>query len=221
MFPGSTNSFVMYDRGTDWTECAPQMSLSYEQTKAAMRHFQGTSGRKVKSFYADNFPSITKAARAMGWCNPHSCPGVPQTNGLAERMVRRVKEGGRANLIQSGLPYSWWPYAVTHFCAARNIQCRGGDSPYNRRHGTGHCRAYQVPFGALIYFAPTPRTGAPGRPPFKGKNVLGLFLGYEFHPGGHWAGSYRVLDWEQMRGYPQLKPRRSVIQYVDTSSPRR
>ena len=100
MFPGSTNALVMYDRATDWTECAPQGALNHEETLKAMRFFQGTSGRKVKSFYADNWPAITSAAAVMGWCNPHSTPGVPQSNGLAERMIRRVKEGGRSNLIQ-------------------------------------------------------------------------------------------------------------------------
>ena len=63
----------------------------------------------------------------MGWVNPHSTPGVQQFNGLAERMVRRVKEGGRANLLQSGLPYGWWPWALAHHCAARNMQMIDGD----------------------------------------------------------------------------------------------
>ena len=92
----------------------------------------------------------------MGWVNPHATPGVPKSNGLAERMVRRVKDGGRSNLIQSGLPYEWWPWAVTHHCAARNIQVVNGDSVYNKRHLQGHCRAYEVPFGAMVYYAPTP-----------------------------------------------------------------
>ena len=121
--------------------------------------------------------------------------------------------------MQSGLPYTWWPWAVTHHCAARNIQVVTGDSPYNRRHRQGHCRAHQIPFGALIYFAPIPRTGVPGKPPFKPKNVLGLFLGYEFHPGGLFAGRYRMLEWEQLRIQPQLVPRRSAIQFVDTVFP--
>ena len=76
-FPNSTNAFVMYDRATDWTECYPQMTLSYENAIAAMKQFEGSHGRRVRSFYADNFPSITKAARAMRWVNSHSTAGVP------------------------------------------------------------------------------------------------------------------------------------------------
>ena len=89
----------------------------------------------------------------------------------------------------------------------------------SRGHKQGHCIAHQVPFGALIYFAPTPRTGEPHKPPFQGENILGLLLGYEFHPGGLFAGRYRVLEWEQLRIQPQLVPRRSAIQFVDTVFP--
>merc|ERR1712026_586488 len=122
-----------------------------------MLDFQGTEGRKVKQFYSDNFSSLADAAKKMHWAAPTSTPGVPQTNGLAERKIRQVKEGGRTNLIQSGLAYVWWPYAVKHHCFARNIAMFEGDSVYNRRHNTGHCKAQCIPFGALVEFLPTPR----------------------------------------------------------------
>ena len=121
MFPGSTNAFVLYDRATGWIQCSPNGALDNASTLKAMRHFQGPD-RKPIHLHADNWPAINSAAAQMGWFNSHSMPGVPQSNGLAERMIRRVKEGGRSNLVQSGLPYAWWPYAVTHHCAARNIQ---------------------------------------------------------------------------------------------------
>ena len=153
----------------------------------------------------------------MRWVNDKSLPGVPQTNGLAERMIRMVKEGGRSNLIQSGLPYTWWPWATQHHCAARNIQVVDGDSPYNKRHNNGHCRAIQVPFGALIAFAPTPRAGK--QPAFEPKNKLGLFLGYEFHSGGLWSGGYRVLVWSQIKHEPNLPPNKATIQFVESIFP--
>ena len=217
MFPGSTNALVMFDRATGWTECAPQGALSHVETVKAMRFFQGTSGRKVKAFYADNWPAITSAAVEMGWANPHSTPGVPQSNGLAERMIRRVKEGGRSNLIQSGLPYVWWPWAATHHCAARNIQEVDGDSPYNKRHNSGKCQAIEIPLGALILYAPTPTAGK--SPGFAPKNRYGLFLGYDFHPGGLFAGMYRVLKWESVRSNPRLMPSSATIQSVDSIFP--
>ena len=105
-FPNATNAFVIYDRATDWTECFPQMTLDLKRTLDSMRKFEGTSAGttgRVKSFYADNFPSITQACKVMNWVNPHSDPGVPQSNGLAESMVRRVKEGGRSSTTRTCL----------------------------------------------------------------------------------------------------------------------
>ena len=37
-----------------------------------------------------------------------STPHRSETNGIAERAVRRVKEGTSAVLLQSGLNESWW-----------------------------------------------------------------------------------------------------------------
>ena len=145
----------------------------------------------------------------MGWYNPSSTPGDAASNGLAERMVRRVKEGGRTCLIQSGLPYTWWPYAVQHFCAARNIQVVEGESVYNRRHKNGHCRALEVPFGAMVIYAPTKKPGK--NPAFAPKNLYGLFLGYDFHPGG--SGQAGIASLLGISSRETLRWSLSVLRY--------
>ena len=43
--------------------------------------------------------------------------GDPKSNGRAERGVGRAKEGGRRNLVASGLPIERWPWAVRHWSA--------------------------------------------------------------------------------------------------------
>ena len=88
----------------------------------------------------------------LGWSLLSSIPGQPQSNGLAEHIVRRVNEGGRACLVQSGLPREWWAYACVFFCFARNVNIVDGDSSYNIRHKTGHCKAQKVPFGHVVGF---------------------------------------------------------------------
>ena len=121
------------------------------------------------------FPGSTNALvmfdRATGWteCAPLGALNHDETmramrffqgtSGRKVKLIRRVKEGGRSNLIQSGLPYTWWPWAVTHHCAARNIQNVDGTSLYNKRHRSGKCQAVEIPFGALILYAPTPVAG--------------------------------------------------------------
>ena len=45
-----------------------------------------------------------------------------ETNGIAERAVRRVKEGTSAVLLQSGLNESWWADSMECYTYLRNIQ---------------------------------------------------------------------------------------------------
>ena len=49
-----------------------------------------------------------KACEDLSWNHCTSTPHRTETNGIAERAVRRVKEGTSAVLLQSGLNESWW-----------------------------------------------------------------------------------------------------------------
>ena len=51
-----------------------------------------------------------------------STPHRSETNGIAERAVRRVKEGTSAVLLQSGLGNEWWADSMECFSYLRNIQ---------------------------------------------------------------------------------------------------
>ena len=44
-----------------------------------------------------------------------------ETNGIAERAVRRVKEGTSAVLLQSGLNESWWADSMECYTYLRNV----------------------------------------------------------------------------------------------------
>ena len=119
----------MFDRATDWLQCLPSAKKTAKDTIAAFNLFQGPT-QKVKNLYCDNAPELLKAARHMKWNVDTGTPGQPMCNGLAERKVRDAKEGGRTNLVQSGLGPAWWTYAVKHHCYASNIDDTGGDCPY-------------------------------------------------------------------------------------------
>ena len=129
-FDKATCAVVIYGGAVDWTACYPKATKYEADTVQAMKHFSGPL-KKVKSLYADNAPELYATAKRLGWSFPSSTPGQPQSNGLAERMVRRVKEGGRACLVQSGSTREWWAYACAFFCFARNVNVVDGDSSYN------------------------------------------------------------------------------------------
>ena len=58
-------------------------------------------------------------------------------NGIAERAVRRVKEGTSAVLLQSGLNESWWADSMECYTYLRNVTdlLSDGKTPYERRFG--------------------------------------------------------------------------------------
>jgi hypothetical protein len=102
---GERYAVVVYDRGTRWLQCFPKLSNSSEHTKEAFLSFAGHTA--VRSFYSDRAPEFRAAARELGWEFHASVPGRPQSNGVAERAVRRVIEGTRVVLEQSGFPLKW------------------------------------------------------------------------------------------------------------------
>ena len=57
---------------------------------------------RPEQVYTDGDEVFTKAMRELGWSHDTSTPYQPQTNGIAERAVRRVKEGTSCALVQSG-----------------------------------------------------------------------------------------------------------------------
>ena len=58
-------------------------------------------------------------------------------NGIAERAVRRVKEGTSKVLLQSGLDEKWWADSMECYCNLRHLQdiLAEGKTPYARRFG--------------------------------------------------------------------------------------
>ena len=76
----------------------------------------------LKSFTRDNSLEFGKACEDLSWSHCTSTPHRSETNGVAERAVRRVKEGTSAVLLQSGLNESWWAGSkgMLHLSAKRH-----------------------------------------------------------------------------------------------------
>ena len=82
---------------------------------------------------------------ATQW-NPCQTETSQETNGIAERAVRRVKEGTSAVLLQSSLYEKWWADSMECFCYLRNVQdlLADGKTPCERRFGE--------PFKGPVFF---------------------------------------------------------------------
>ena len=59
--------------------------------------------RNPKVIYTENSLEFGKACEDISWNHCTSTPHRSETNGIAERAVRRIKEGTSAVLLQSGL----------------------------------------------------------------------------------------------------------------------
>ena len=91
----------------------------------------------------------------ISWNHCTSTPHRSETNEIAERAVRRVKEGTSAVLLQSGLNESWWADSMECYTYLRNVTdlLSDGKTPYERRFGQPF-RGPIIPFGSLVEYHP-------------------------------------------------------------------
>ena len=90
-----------------------------------------------KVIYTDISSEFGKACEDLSWIHCTSTPHRSETNGIAERALRRVKEGTSAVLLQSGLNESWWADSMECYTYLRNVTdpLSDGKTPYERRFG--------------------------------------------------------------------------------------
>ena len=92
---------------------------------------------KPKVICTDNSLEFGKSCEELSWNRRTSTPRRSETNGIAERVVRRVKEGTSAVLLQSGVVEQWWADSVECHCFLLNVQDLLSDrkTPHERRFG--------------------------------------------------------------------------------------
>lgn len=164
---------VLYDRATSWLDCFPSPTRSEHHIIEAMQEITKPTD-KIKLFYCGSASELAAGARYFKWRRPTSTPGIPQTNGLAKRCVRKVKDGGRSGIAQSGFTGAcWWHRAAKHFFFYQNIAIVDGGSSYNKRHKQGHLPSRKFAFGSLVGFLPQPGTKREG---FESNTMRGVFV---------------------------------------------
>ena len=140
-----------------------------------------------------------KACEDLSWNHCTSTPQRSETNGFAERAVRRVKEGTSAVLLQPGLNEKWWADSMECKNYLRNIQDLLSDekTPYERRFGQPF-KGPIIPFGSLVEYHPITAKDQSRIHQFGNKVLPGLFLGYALHAERILKGDVLVADLEEL-----------------------
>ena len=85
-------AIVVQDLATQWIQAYPCKTKTSQETQRSLQQFL-EPGRKPKVIYTDNSLDFGKACEDLSWNHCTSTPHRSETNGIAERAVRRVKEG--------------------------------------------------------------------------------------------------------------------------------
>ena len=111
---------VVQDLATQWIQSYPCKNKTSQETQRSLQKFLEPE-RKPKVIYTDNSLEFGKACEDLSWNHCTSTPRRSETNGIAERAVRRLKEGTFAVLLQSGLE-KWWADSMECYIYLRKIQ---------------------------------------------------------------------------------------------------
>ena len=90
---------VVKDLATQWIQAYLCENKTSQETQRSLQKFLEPE-RKPKVIYTDNSLEFGKACEDLSWNHCTSTTHRSETNGIAERAVRRVKEGTSAVLLQ-------------------------------------------------------------------------------------------------------------------------
>ena len=122
---------VVQDLATQWIQAYPCKNKTSQETQRSLQKFLEPE-RKRKVIYTDNSMEFGKACNDLSWNHCTSTPHRSETNGIAERAVRRAIEGTSAvwfcNQVwmKVGGQILW---NVTPICETSQIYCLMGRRP--------------------------------------------------------------------------------------------
>ena len=169
-------AIVVQDVATQWIQSHPCKTKTSQEAQRSLQKFLEPD-RKPKVIYTDNSLEFSTSCEELSWNHCTSTPHRSETNGIAERAVRRVKEGTSAVLLQSGLDEKWWADSMECYCYLRNIQdlLSDGKTPYERRFGMPF-EGPIIPFGAMVEYQPISAEDLSRLHQFGKKVLQGIFL---------------------------------------------
>ena len=98
---------VVQDLATQWIQSYPCKTQTSQETQKTRKKFLEPT-RKPKVIYTDNSLEFGKYCEELSWNHYTATLDRSETSGIAERAVRKVKEGISAILLQSDLDKEWW-----------------------------------------------------------------------------------------------------------------
>ena len=177
--------------------------------------------RKPKVIYTDNSLEFSKACEDLCWNHCTSTPRRSETNGIAERAVRRVKEGTSAVLLQSGLNENWWSDSLECYTCLRNVTdlLSDGKTPYERRFGQPF-KGPIIPFGSLVEYHPFTAKDQSRIHQFGKKVLPGLFLGYALYAGEFGKVTYWLQTLRSWRRWTHRKSTQKRLNAKEVKFPK-
>ena len=113
-------AIVVQESATQWSPVVTVQNKTSQETQRSLQKFLEPD-RKPRVIYTDNSSEFGTACEDLSWNHCTSTPHRSETNGIAERAVRRVKEGTSAVLLQSGLNENWWADSMECYTYLRNV----------------------------------------------------------------------------------------------------
>ena len=139
---------MLQDLATQWIQSYQCKTKTSQETQKSLVKFLEPT-RKPKVIYTDNSSEFGKSCEDVSWNYRTYALHPSETNGIAERAVRRIKEGTSAVLLLSGLDEKWWADSMECYCYLRNILLSEGKTPFERRFGEPF-RGPVIPFGSYF-----------------------------------------------------------------------
>ena len=175
---------VMQDLATQWIQSHPCKTKTSQETQRSLQKF------------------------LEPWNHCTSTPHRSETNGIAERAVRRVKEGISAVLLPSGLNESWWSDTLECYTYLRNVTdlLSDGKTPYERRFWQPF-KGPIIPYGSLVEYHPITAKDQSRIHQFGKKVLPGLFLGYALYAGRIWKDDASEIYSKRLGDISQRKRR--------------
>ena len=198
---------VMQDLATQWIQSYPCIIKTSQEIERILQKFLEPN-RKPKVIYTDNSMEFGKVCEDLSW-NHCTSTHRSETNGIAERAMRRVKEGTSDVLLQSGPGGSWWAdfHEMLLICETSQICYLMGRRPMKDVLGN-HLkdRLFHVVHWLRIILQL--RRTSQESIILERKSFLNLFIGYALYAGGEFG---RVTYWLQtLRSWRRWTQRKST-----------